>query len=67
MFHLFVESSRLSPLKIVGISFGVLSALCVATFISYKCCRKTNRVPQNAVVHSLTNDVQTGQEQDTTL
>ena len=57
----------LSPLKIVGISFGVLSALCVAIFIGCKCWRKKNRVPHSAAVHSLANHVQTEEEQDTTL
>ncbi|KAL9973811.1 hypothetical protein ACROYT_G020314, partial [Oculina patagonica] len=61
----------LSPLKgslkIVGISFGAVFALCLIVFIGFKCWRKNNRVPHVAVVHSLTNDVETEQEQDTTL
>ena len=55
VFHLSSERTGLSPLKIVGISLGALFALCVIVFIGFKCCRKKNRDPHVAVVHSLTN------------
>ena len=67
VFHLSSERTGLSPWKIAGISLGTLFSLCVIVFIGYKCCRQNNRDPHVAVVHSLTNDVGTEQEQDTTL
>lgn len=65
--HFSIERTLKSYLKIVGISFGAVLALCVVVFIGFKCWRKKNRVPHVGIVHSQTNDVATDQEQDTTL